>query len=397
MIIEILHEWTTLRKGDFFDSRWRQTEPLAFNDFWNFYKTTLAGHNLDKKKDDRIKEASVGYLRNEFDRFTGLELPKLALQQKRHQLAFDPTANSQVYMVLEAATGRIDLLDLKALQHWLWQVKRKLYGLPVVNHLFLMLYEEHGGSGKSTLIRRIIEPFADYLLDWDFGDLAEDRNRLALKDNFIVLLDEMAKPERVAVDLLKHQITASHISCRIFGTQNVVHARQQCSFIGAANKQLDTLIVDSSSMRRFWQIQCQRKMDWSAVNSFDPVALWKEIDENKEDGYLVGEILDQTREAQKALITQDIVDEFLAAKHLIPADILAVAKVSNGDLYRHFHNYCRANGLRLPIVSNTFHKRLKGKLDATKWDRGKIKGYFVSEDHRLAEDDSLLDDFFGGD
>jgi len=397
MILEFVSQFVGKHKGDYYDSRYRQTEPLAFNEFWTYYKEQLSLLNTGKDGESRVKEVAHNYLLSEYERYVNLYLPRKAKYELQQQLKWLPDQPEQITSVIEAATGRVDQLNCVALQHWMWQCKRKLFGLPVVNHLFLMLYEPEGGSGKTTLINRILQPLEKWLLEWNLGALADERNLMALKDNYIVFFDEMAKPDKVSVDVLKHQITTGNNSVRVFRTQTVAYIPQNCTFIGASNKPLSSLIIDDSSMRRFWQITCQEKMDWEAVNAIDPIALWVNIDEQLPEGYLTGDLLQQLRVEQAELKTEDIIDQFIGDMNLWDkqkGDLGNNAEIPFKLLFARFKSYAYEFGF-YHVTSIAFGKRAGQKLKI--WRTKAERGYYINPAHRLDTSEYRnIDDILGG-
>jgi hypothetical protein len=79
---------------------------------------------------------------------------------------------------------------------FIWQVKRKIEGLPVTDHLMPVVLGVQG-NGKSTLIRQMLAPIAELVARADFSEITDNRN-IRLWRNFVIFMDEMgtgqAKP-----------------------------------------------------------------------------------------------------------------------------------------------------------------------------------------------------------
>ena len=55
-------------------------------------------------------------------------------------------------------------LDIAVVKHFVWQVKRKLIGLPVDHHIMPILFGKSGG-GKSVAIHKLVEPLKELTLE----------------------------------------------------------------------------------------------------------------------------------------------------------------------------------------------------------------------------------------
>ena len=58
---------------------------------------------------------------------------------------------------------------------FVWQVKRKIDGLPVFDHLMPVILGSQG-TGKSTLIRQLLEAIDELWVMSDFKQITDDRN-----------------------------------------------------------------------------------------------------------------------------------------------------------------------------------------------------------------------------
>ena len=79
-----------------------------------------------------------------------------------------------------------------AMKHWAWQVKRKMKGLPVHNHLWVSL-QGGAGLGKSTLVQRLTKPFGGFSVATTLGKVLDSTKEIKLlSSSYILNMDEIA-------------------------------------------------------------------------------------------------------------------------------------------------------------------------------------------------------------
>jgi hypothetical protein len=179
--------------------------------------------------------------------------------------------------LVKAWTGSARDLDVYAVLHFIWQVKRKLAGMKVEDHLMPVLVGKQGG-GKSQAVHKFLAPVYDLYSDLnDLRALADERQLGLLSSNFVLFADEMGKGEKVPVDLLKNAISGVLVKQRMMRTTEHTTLTHRSTFIGAANEQLNDIIHDATGMRRYWQITCSDRLDWDVINSFDVTLLWQSV------------------------------------------------------------------------------------------------------------------------
>ncbi len=169
-------------------------------------------------------------------------------------------------------------MQCAVLETFIQQVKRKLQNLPITNHLMPIIVGPQG-IGKSTWVERFLGPLAELTTNTDFRQLTDDRNISLFSDNFVAVCDEMARINRIEIDVLKHVISASHLTRRVMRSNNVVTIRQNLTFIGTSNKEIDQLIRDETGMRRFVSLHFNKHPDFSLINATDYHAIWQSVDE----------------------------------------------------------------------------------------------------------------------
>lgn len=219
---------------------------------------------------------------------------------------------------VKAVKRDADAVDIEVMRHWVWQVKRKIFGLPVHNHI-MPIFAGLTGSGKSEAIRRLISPLQVVSLTTDLKIMNDERENFNLIEKFIIFFDEMAKAEQVDVNTLKNKITLDYASYRKLGTNARVKGPNRASFIGASNPSVVDIIKDPTSARRFYELAITEVGDWESVNGVDVVKLWKSVDENEPLGYMVGDTLAEVRKRQELIRDRDSVEEWLDYEELRPA------------------------------------------------------------------------------
>lgn len=255
--------------------------------------------------------------------------------------------------------------EMAIIEHFIWQVKRKLNGKSVAYHLMPIITGPQG-TGKSTLLELFLEPMKAVLLQGRPVDFVTDeKNFKALSENFIIFFDEMAKASRTDADRLKEIISAQIISYRPLYTNENAKTVQNCTFIGAANKDVRDLLYDPTGMRRFYQIQVNPLITreeilerWEIVPKINVLAMWRCVDENVDVPTEYLKYLDVIGEQQKLIKAQTSVEEFIEDTGLI---ICEGSDVTLQQLYRDYIDYCNESGRRDPVQRVTFSRELVGK------------------------------------
>ena len=156
---------------------------------------------------------------------------------------------------LFAVTGEADPKNFAVLQHFIWQVKRKAFGLPVGHHMVPVFIGKTGG-GKSIAVEHFLSPLEPL---WTVGTLeicGDKREHALFEDYLVVNMDEMEKADKADLQALKRVISSSTLNQRIMKTNLHDHIRMRATLIGSSNESLDQIIKDPTSNRRFYPIQC---------------------------------------------------------------------------------------------------------------------------------------------
>ena len=292
---------------------------------------------------------------------------------------------AELRRLIEACTGQCSNLDLHTMAHWLWQVKRKMFALPVRSHIMVVLTGKQG-SGKSTAITRLTSPIKEYRLDLNLESLADDRHYHGLSRNFIIVCDEMQGCNKTDIETLKHIVTAESLSARKLYTNAIDTIPQNVSFLGTSNKSLDVLIKDETGMRRFFELKCLDMMQWQVIDSIDPVRIWQEIDENNPSGY-IGSVQVELKEKQEEYRYRDSAEAYLSETHADQGKMEKVRSVE--EVFRDYVDWCKHAEQR-PFDKIYFSKRMKA-LGYVEKRTARSRGYYLGSEYILWRDKSVFD------
>lgn len=253
---------------------------VGFNDFvagWNLYKPRLIEQQL---KDLRTR---VSY--NEQVARAG----RTSLEQWMHGVLFRPPTDVERAVML----------------HFLWQVKRKLFGKPTYYHM-MPVYVSAQGTGKTTAIQMLVEPLREVVSNTTLEQFTDQRSWATLSRTYIKVVDEMAKAERTDMATLKMALSAEGVlEYRPMRSNDLEQVIQNNTFIGTSNEEISGLIRDYTGVRRFFQIiGCMKPVHeldpkdkerhWQMLKTADMLAIWRSVDEELS-------ILPEFREHQLAI------------------------------------------------------------------------------------------------
>lgn len=222
-----------------------------------------------KYSDDKIKHALNVWMAEQKKSVVASHISKIEFDSELHTDA--------VSRFLIAATGSAKPLEKAVLCHFIWQIKRKLLGLKVGNHLMPIFVGKHRG-GKTEAIKKLLGPIEQLcLMANDMTVITDERGIKALNDNYCIFFDEMAKAGKVDADRMKNIITSEYVSYRIMRTNQYASLRHNSVFIGATNHHVRDLIFDHTSARRFYEIPTLNVLNHQEINSIPYLEIWKSI------------------------------------------------------------------------------------------------------------------------
>lgn len=271
------------------------------------------------------------------------------------KLSYKPDLNSNMELFITALLGKHDFIAEMILRHFIWQTKRKIFGLKVYDHLMPIVYGSQG-IGKSEAIKHFISPLDGLWIEGKFTDLIDDRNSKFFESNYIMFFDEMKGATKADIEEIKERITADFIKFRLLYSHNMMRIQNNCTFIGTSNKPVSLLIRDETGMRRFYEIEIHGNCDWEAINKIDYLAIWKDVDESLDKPFIAA-CKKEIKEQQEANRDKNSVEQWIEEKNLAVGNI----KSEVNTVYADYCHYCRLNGL-YSDSKRVFGIKLKSKL-----------------------------------
>jgi hypothetical protein len=166
------------------------------------------------------------------------------------------------------------------LKHFVWQIKRKMFGYTVEDHMMPIFYGPQG-AGKSTLVKKYIcGVVADFFANTNFQDITEGKNHDIWR-NYVLFFDEMGRSATSNIEDIKRRITEDTFNSRILSKNVDTQIVNRATFVGTTNKDVSRLIFDDTGMRRFYQIDCKPVMDWAVFDRVNFIGLWRSVNERQ--------------------------------------------------------------------------------------------------------------------
>lgn len=226
------------------------------------------------------------------------------------------------------------------LKKFIHQVKRKLRGLPVYDHLMPVILGTQG-KGKSTFVRAMLNPIRELVLAVDFKMIEDDRN-IDIWNSYVLFIDEMGFASKANIDTIKNAITAETLTRKPLYTNSKVEIDQSATFFGCSNKELEQLIKDPTGIRRFLAVRYSNNPDWAFLNGIDWKLLWQSVDHEGPDP--MAGFKSTLVEAQEATREMGRVEEWLVDLDVSAHPSLKIAtdqkdRISAKTLYELFREY----------------------------------------------------------
>ncbi|CAO4175987.1 VapE domain-containing protein [Methylorubrum populi] len=217
------------------------------------------------------------------------------------------------------------------LSKFIWQVKRKMLGLPITDHLMPVLLGPQG-VGKSTLIRDIfLKPLEEVTMNTDFAEITDNRNHDMWRF-FVLFMDEMSHAGKADMDTVKNLITLPILQRRPMNSNDVVNIRQNATFIGCSNREIEQLIRDETGNRRFAALRFKSQPDHATINLIDAQVLWQSVDEHAEDPMKPFKAVLKAKQAEWRERSQ--VEQFIE-QHTVPKSLEGVNQPAS-ELYKDY-------------------------------------------------------------
>lgn len=146
-------------------------------------------------------------------------------------------------------------LAAKCLYHFMWQVKRKMLGLKVEQHLALVFISKKKGNGKSEFVRSFCRIFKEandsFYSERDIDDVAEESRVRNMVDNFIVNFDDMRSPKKGNFQSFRTFVTSESLKVRMLYNNMEDTLRSKFTCIASANaEKIGDIYDDMQGERR---------------------------------------------------------------------------------------------------------------------------------------------------
>jgi len=142
----------------------------------------------------------------------------------------------------------------------------------VINKQALILVHEEQNSGKSTFIRWLCPPaLSNYISE----NISTDKDSLiALSDNFIINMDELATLSRAEINTLKSMFSKETIKIRRPYDKNATSAPRRASFFGSTNKA--EFLTDETGSVRWLCFELTSRINWDYKIDFNIDDIWRQ-------------------------------------------------------------------------------------------------------------------------
>lgn len=314
------------------------------------------------------------------------EQAKLDVDATRAKLQYDPALETegqyQLSRWLKVALCRpVDLLEIAAINHFVWQIKRKLAGLPVDYHIMPVLVGPQK-TGKSRSVQHFLKPMASLLMQGrPIDSVVDERNAANLSKHYVVLFDEMARASKTDVERLKEVISIDQLDYRPLYTNENDRVKQNATFIGTSNKSLIEIIHDPSGMRRFFEFECERSLTteerreqyWSQMPTDDEImTAWRSIDEKLPPAHFLA-LEEEFNRKQEQSRSKTSAEEFLEEIEITPGP----TRIALNDIYTQYQEYCRIAGINMVAQRTNFARELRNRgFESTRSSSGTV--FFLS-------------------
>lgn len=253
-------------------------------------------HDLDLKKVYKNGDISDGWELLKLH-FMSSQKQYLCAQFKYNGNQFADEFIRYIYDYLDIAED-YDVFDMM-FRHWVWCLKRRIFGKRVVWHIWLN-FNGAQGIGKSQMLDRMFKTFEDFTVVTNLKVMNDiEREYKKFTDNYVIIFDDLNSGENndndlllndSAVDAIKQIMTQEVFTIRQFQTQDQSKVPNTFVPISTANKHLYDIIYDGDAMRRWFEFNCRRD---KAPDSYDELnsvlerfpEVLQGIDENNDRGY----------------------------------------------------------------------------------------------------------------
>jgi len=230
------------------------------------------------------------------------------LLQRREEAIAQNYAYSLFHRVFEIFEVKEDIhLCCVIMMQWMWQTKRYLMGMEVVEPFMINLMGHVQGTMKTSFLEALTIPFSNYrVADAKLKQVLDEREYTLWAKKYVVIFDELQKGSMAKQDYgelvtaMKSLLTAKEVGGRVMKTTHHISMKRIFSAISSSNATIINVIRDRTGMRRFFEITVQTKtkahpdlitivqslLAHSPSNGGYAQQVWQSVDETIPGGYL---------------------------------------------------------------------------------------------------------------
>jgi len=246
----------------------------------------------------------------------------------------------------------------------------------IINKQALIFVQEEQNSGKTTLVRWLC-PTA--LNKYIAENISTDKDSLiALTDNFIINMDELATLSRAEINMLKSMFSKETIKIRRPYDKNATSAPRRASFFGSTNKA--EFLSDETGSVRWLCFELTGRINWDYTRDIQIDDIWRQAYSLYKSGFKYELSFDEIRENELANQQYQVTTTEI---ELIQKNYTPGNKEKHDAFYQatDFLNYLTEKYPNTRMNSNNIGKALKilgFERISKRNDKYPIKGYFIN-------------------
>ncbi|MEK6775156.1 MAG: VapE domain-containing protein [Bdellovibrionota bacterium] len=339
--------------------------------------------------DNEGKKSKINIIKSIFEEWE-FESKKNIIKRTRDIIKFDPkfsqSGGDELTKFTIALVGNncAKLIQHRAvIGHFIWQVKRKLFGYDADYHMCPVLVGRQGG-GKTEALDRLVGPLKHLCMEGNLGNFIREAEKFVFGTYYIIKLDEFAKGSKSDLESMKTIMTSREVTYRTFYVQKMAVMPNVSTFIGASNRSVAEIFNDQTGNRRFYEIPCLDLLDWETIggsseeSGLDYSTLWKSIDEDNESPIMP--FISEINKYQEEFRAKTIVEEWLTSEDLRPCTGDVTEIVALKKLHLDFMNWMKIQNCNFMYTDQRFGRELSKLLEQRKRNDG---SYYIVKVKRL--------------
>lgn len=239
-------------------------------------------------------------------------------------------------------------LDVVVFKLLIWQIKRRIHGLPTEWEM-MPLFTGGQGFGKTRHLERLwasIPGLMNFVAQAQrFSVFNDPFGKAVFNRCFIIPFDEMSGAKTTDMETLKMFITAHTVDTRGMQSEEWKTLKLNASFYGTSNVPGAATLSDSTGMRRFWEFKCPDRpfedADGELLDSMNLRAVWDCVDAGTNESP-VRPFLPALRVEQGAMFkAQDSLSQFFEDCVQLASFDLPETRVKRSTLHKAYVQWCQ--------------------------------------------------------